>query len=238
MKPFADMHIHMLPGVDDGAKTMEDALKILDAARRDGTKAFCLTPHFYPGMFGDNHEAVKEVYRQFVRTASERFPDVRFCLGNELRYNPNCLSWLQQGICRTMNDTSCVLVDFAENEEASAIENAVYRLLNGGFQPILAHVERYRRLRRDCGDIHQFSRAGALIQIDGPSVFGGWGAFAKRRSRKLIERGFVDLVGSDAHDTAQRPPQLSQVYTYIKQTCGEDYADAVLCENAISLLQI
>ena len=238
MKEFADIHIHLLPGVDDGAKNMEDAVKMLEAAKRDGTTVFCLTPHFHPGMFGNNHEAVMRSFQELRIIAEEQFPEVQLYLGNELRYSPNCLSWLQQEMCLTMNGTDCVLVDFMEDEDQKVITDAVYRLLNAGYQPILAHVERYRSLRRDCREILQYKNAGALIQIDGFSLFGGWGVSAKLRSRRLIEHKLVDLVCSDAHGIGARPPQLSQAYEYIKQRCGEKYADSILYENAKNCLQI
>lgn len=238
MKGFADIHIHMLPGVDDGAKTMEDAVKMLKAACHAGTKVFCLTPHFYPGIFGNNHEAVMEAFQRLRAIAGERFPEVQLYLGNELRYSPNCLSWLEQGTCLTLNGTENVLVDFAEDEDEKTITAAVYRLLNTGFRPILAHVERYRSLRRDCREVLQYRSVGALIQVDGFSLFGGCGMSARIRSRRLIERRLVDLVCSDAHGIATRPPDLSQAYEFIRQRCGEEYADAVLFENAKKCLQI
>ncbi len=238
MKSFADIHIHMLPGVDDGAKTMEDALKMLDAARQDGTEIFCLTPHFHPGAFGNNREQVEESYRAFCSAAKEKAPELRLLLGNELRYHPNCLAWIDQGLCRTMNGTSYILVDFSEFEDDKTICTAVYKLLNGGYRPILAHAERYRNLHRDFREIRQFINAGVLIQIDGPSLFGGWGMSAKSRSRRLIKERLVDLVSSDAHDLTARPPQLSHAYEYVCSCCGESYADDLFRNNAMFILEI
>lgn len=238
MKAFADIHIHMLPGVDDGARTMEDALKILDAACRDGTDLFCLTPHFSPGMFGDKHGSITETFSAFCRVAKEKHPEVSILLGNELRYNPNCLPWLDQGLCRTMNGTSYVLVDFSEYEERQLIIDAMYKLLNGGYRPILAHAERYRSLHRDFREIIQFQSAGALIQIDANSLFGGWGILSKGRSRNMIETRLADLVCSDAHNLTDRPPQLSHAYAYVRQRCGEEYADDIFSNNARTLLGI
>lgn len=238
MKPFADIHIHMLPGVDDGAKSLEDALQMLEAASRDGTDLFCLTPHFHPGMFGNNHDRIEQSFREFCSAAQQKVPGTMLLLGNELRFHPNCLAWIDQGLCRTMNGTSYVLVDFSEYEDDKVICSAVYKLLNGGYRPILAHAERYRNLHRDFREIRQFINAGVLIQIDGPSLFGGWGMSAKMRSRRLIKARLVDLVCSDAHDLNARPPQLSNAYAFVSSCCGEEYADDIFSNNARALLEI
>lgn len=239
IKPcFSDIHIHMLPGVDDGARSAEESRGMLDAACRDGTRVFCLTPHFHPGYFGDNRAAVEKTYGELAAYAREKYPDVRLCLGSELRYAPNSVDWLNQGLCHTMNNTRYVLIDFSERVEIPVVTDAVYRLLNAGYMPILAHVERYGKLHADFRELMQYRECGAVIQIDGPSLFGAWGFQARQRSRRLIDRQLVDLVCSDAHGTENRPPQLSPSFEYITQRCGEAYADAVCRANALQYLEI
>lgn len=237
-KQFSDIHIHMLPGVDDGARSETDSRDMLEVAYKDGTRVFCLTPHFHPGFFGDNRSAVEKAYQDLRSYALDHYPDLRLFLGNEIRYSPNCVDWLNSGYCRTLNDTRNVLIDFSENVERTVITDAVYRLLNAGYTPVIAHVERYVNLHGDFREVLQYRECGALIQIDGPSLFGGWGFCARQRSRRLIEKQLVDLVCSDAHGTKVRPPQLSPSYEYILQRCGESYANDTCFSNALTLLEI
>ena len=234
---FSDIHIHMLSGVDDGAKTETESQDMLDMAYRDGTRVFCLTPHFHPGFFGDNRAASEKAFDSLSSYAREKYPDAKLLLGNELRYSPNCVEWLNQGHCRTMNNTRFALVDFSESVERTVVTDAVYRLLNAGYTPILAHVERYGSLHKDFREIRQYKECGAVIQIDGPSIFGEWGFQARQRSRRLLEARLVDLVCSDAHGTTRRVPQLSASYEYVLQHCGESYAEAVCSSNALKILE-
>lgn len=109
---FADIHTHLLSGVDDGAKDEDEMLAILDAAYQSGTRLLCCTPHFHPGYWGHNRERSAAAYDRLTAAARDRYPDLRLHLGNELRYSPECVSWLRDGDCRTLGQTRCVLVDF------------------------------------------------------------------------------------------------------------------------------
>ncbi len=231
---YSDMHIHALYGVDDGAKTEEMMLAMVDAEYQDGVRFLCLTPHYHPGYFGDNRDAVLRAYEQLCRTAEVRWPDLKLGLGNELRYDRGCLSWLRDGLCHTMNGTNYVLVDFIEDEENGRIHQALDRLLNAGYTPILAHAERYSRMKEQ--DIREFRENGVLIQVDTQSLFRGFGFFIQRRCKTLLKSRLVDLAGSDAHDLSRRPPGISDFSKAIGNLCGKDYAAAICSANTAHAL--
>ena len=231
---YSDMHIHALYGVDDGAKTEEMMLAMVDAEYQDGVRFLCLTPHYHPGYFGDNRDAVLRAYEQLCRTAEVRWPDLKLGLGNELRYDRGCLSWLRDGLCHTMNGTNYVLVDFIEDEENGRIHQALDRLLNAGYTPILAHAERYSRMKEQ--DIREFRENGVLIQVDTQSLFRDFGFFIQRRCKTLLKSRLVDLAGSDAHDLSRRPPGISDFSKAIGNLCGKDYAAAICSANTAHAL--
>lgn len=232
---FADIHIHLLCGADDGAENEEQMRKILDAAYADGTRIICATPHFHPGYFGDNRAAVEAAFEK-LKAYAEKYEDLKLYLGNELRYSPNCLDWLQSGECRTINGSRYLLVDFAENADEDYIVTSVLKLLNAGYKPILAHTERYESFHRDLGEIQRLKECGVLIQLDAQSPFGGWGKGAKKRSKKLLEHYLVDLVASDAHDTFERPPQMSECFNYVANKYGADYANSIFLKNPCDIV--
>ena len=231
---YSDMHIHALFGVDDGAKTAEMMLAMVDAEYQDGVRFLCLTPHEHPGYFGDNRDAVLRAYEQLCCTAEVRWPDLKLGLGNELRYDRGCLSWLRDGLCHTMNGTVYVLVDFLEDEENGRIHQALDQLLNAGYTPILAHAERYSKLKER--DIHEFRENGILIQVDTQSLFRGFGFFIQRRCKALLKARLVDFAGSDAHDLIRRPPGISDFSKAIGNLCGKDYAAAICSANTAHAL--
>lgn len=89
---LADIHIHLLFGVDDGAKDEDEMHAILDAAYQTGTRVLCCTPHFHPGYFGDNYGKVNAAFERLSSYVQKTYPDMALYLGNELRYEPECVT--------------------------------------------------------------------------------------------------------------------------------------------------
>lgn len=224
---YADIHIHALFGVDDGARTEADMFRIVDAAYMDGARMLCLTPHFHPGYFGDNRKKTAEAFKILRQYAGENHSDLELYLGNELRYSKGCLSWLDDGACRTLGESNHVLVDFSQGEGMKTIIGGLERLLNGGYVPILAHVERYTALRGKKQILRELHGNGVLLQVDSQSVFGGFGLGTCRWARGILNEKMADIVASDAHDLRSRPPGLDRSFRYIEKKCGAEYAAAV-----------
>ena len=234
---FADIHIHALSGVDDGAKTEAEMRAMVDASYADGVRLLCVTPHFHPGYFGENGALADRAYEKLEAYVRQRYGDLELFRGNELRYSGDCVSWLDGGQCRTLNGTRFVLVDFSEGEEARRIANGLDRLLNGGYRPVLAHVERYRSLFGKLREIQSYCDNGVLLQMDTQSPLGGFGFRVRQQSRELLARGMLDLVCSDGHDTKRRPPQMSECCRYIQKKVGPEYAQLVCYDNGARILR-
>ena len=232
---FCDIHSHLLYGVDDGAETEKQMQSILDAAYADGVRTICATPHYHPGYFGDNTEAVDIAFRR-LKEYAVKYPDLALCLGNELRYGRGFDEWIKSGACRSLNGSRYVLIDFLEHDRADYIVDSTLRVLNAGYTPILAHAERYESFHRDMREIEYLRSCGVVMQVDSASPFGGWGAGSKIRSRRIIKAQLADLVASDAHNTRSRPPNLSGCYEYVKDKCGRAYADSLFIRNPRMIL--
>lgn len=232
---FADLHNHSLWGVDDGAKTEQEMFAMVDAAYADGMEAICLTPHFHPGHFGIHNEGIEQAFDVLTRYAAEKYPDLRLYLGNELRCSGECLSWLESGICRTLNDSDHVLVDFYEGESERMIIRGLQRLMSAGYKPVLAHAERYRDL--SLRTVWELNRNGIWIQIDVQSLFGVYGLGARMRSREMLKKKLVSIVATDAHGMGRRSPILSRGYRAVEQKYGSAYAEALFLKNPLKLLE-
>ena len=137
----------------------------------------------------------------------------------------------------TFNGTRYVLVDFSETAPEKVIGNGLHALLNSGYIPILAHVERYRSLHGKIPAIQSFWHDGVVIQADTQSLFRGFGLLIQRQCRKLLSLGLIDLFSSDAHNCTSRPPEMLGCFNYISKKYGADYAVTLCCNNAIRLLR-
>lgn len=234
LSQYADIHIHALCGVDDGAVDEETMRRMIDMSWADGTRLICFTPHWHPALFSDNRERVDAAYRLAQAYVAERQYDLRLALGNELRYADNCVEWLREGLCRTLNGTRYVLVDFGEDEPLRNIIKGLNRLLSAGYKPILAHAERYNAMRGD--ELRHLRADGVRVQLDAASITGGFGLACKRRARRFLAGDLVDLISSDAHDTHRRTPLLSEAREWVEHRISESYAEALFYRNALHIV--
>lgn len=234
---YADIHNHILFGVDDGARTEAEMRQILDASYADGTRCICFTPHYHPGYFGDHQEQIATAFDLAKQYAAKHYPDLTLRLGNELRYERSFKSWLEQGRCRTLNDAGYLLVDFLYSESVDNITEAMLCVLNAGYKPVLAHVERYEKFHRSLKEIERLKSWGVVLQLDAQSLLGGLGWGSKTRGRRLLDAYLIDLIASDAHDLSQRPPQLSACYDYVSNRCGREYAEDLFWYNPLHILK-
>lgn len=238
---FADIHSHILYGVDDGAKDQAEMLAIVGQAYRSGTRLLCCTPHFHPGYWGDNVRCSAAAYEKLQSAARKLYPELQLYLGNELRYAPECVSWLESGICRTLGQSRCVLVDFSADATERQIESGLATLLNAGYTPILAHAERYRAFHGKLDRLRAFRRNSIILQADVQSLFRGFGFSVQRQCKRMLADGLIDLFSSDAHDCTARPPEMNVCFDYISKKYGRACAEALcwgaaeqlLCGNAV-----
>lgn len=233
---FVDIHNHILFGVDDGARSEAEMYRMIDASYADGVRHLCFTPHYHPGYFGDHQTQLVKAFELAKQYGSKHYENLRLYLGNELRYERSCFEWLKAGKLRTLNDTEYLLVDLLYPESADNILDAMLRVLNAGYTPVLAHVERYESFHRDMREIDRLKSWGVILQVDAQSPLGGLGHGSKVRARRLLEAGAVDLIASDAHDLTQRPPQLADCFAFVSKKYGANYASHLFWEEPLRIL--
>lgn len=229
MEGFVDLHCHILPGVDDGAGDMADALALIDMALADGTRALVLTPH-YRGRFRQNTpEQLQAVFMELRQRASDR---MALYLANEAGYERELTDKLAEGRVLTLNGSRYVLLELPVDITATQAQNAVREVADQAFVPILAHVERYDAFARNKFLIDRVLDMGALIQINADSVMGEQGFGTKRFCHWLLKSRRAHFVASDAHDLKYRPPKLRACHDHVSKKYGEEYAAALFRENA------
>lgn len=234
MAQFIDIHCHLLPGVDDGAQTPEQALALLQMAREDGTAAVVLTPH-YRGKYRQN---TPTQLRNALRSLQAIAPkDMALYLGNEIAYEKDIGEKMTEQKILSINDGQFVLLEFDFSTTCYQAADAVSELLGSGYTPIIAHMERYDAFVKNREFVDILLHQGALIQINADSVLGRWGFSVKRFCHWLLKSRRAHFIASDAHDLNDRPPKLSECFNYIQKKYGPDYAAALFWENARVVLE-
>ncbi len=230
-KGYVDIHSHIIPGVDDGARTMEESVDMLKVAYEQGVRTMYATPHFGSGKEKYDKGLLLEKYEVLKEEALGIGEEgIKLILGNELYYNHSSVEALQKGEAFTMGGTRYVLVEFAFGIGYSELYKGLQRLLNEGYRPILAHIERYYCLFRQTSEIMSLRELGVLFQINVASViprFSGEASFC----RKLIKEGYIHFLGSDCHHIDWRPPVMSDGIEVLSKKTPDKYMDRLLYKN-------
>lgn len=173
MKGLYDIHCHILPGVDDGARNMEESLWMLNKEYQEGVRHVILTPHFRYDMFEPHMNIVTRQFMQLRRAAMNIGDEgMRLYLGCELHSSMDMVECLKKGRRLTLAGSRYVLVEFSNGDEKNYIEERVRSLLMNGFIPIIAHVERYKATRNDIGFLTELKDMGAHIQVNADTISG------------------------------------------------------------------
>jgi protein-tyrosine phosphatase len=234
---YYDIHCHILPYVDDGSKSIDMSRDMIRIAYENGIRHIVLTPHYMIGRFELTREEIYDKYCLFVERIQDEFPDIEFFFGREVFFGEEISEKLEDKIISTLNDTDYVLVEFHPTAAASYIAESLYKIENSGLTPILAHIERYPDLFNDVNMVEQIIESGAYVQVNASSVAGKLGNGVKRQIIKLMKKGFVHFVATDAHSNRSRAPYLEECVKYIRKKLGDDYVEMLLTDNPRKMLK-
>jgi len=204
-----DLHSHILPGVDDGVATLEDARALARAVLADGATAIAATPHVrddWPTSADRMEEGVAALRQDFAEQGIE----LEVLTGGELSLDR--LTTLDTDELRRFSlggSRRYVLVEFPYTGWPLGLESAIHDLGAAGLTPLLAHPERNRTIQEEPERLERALGAGALVQVTASSVDGRGSTAARAAARRLLELGFVHVLASDAHDPAVREAGLS-----------------------------
>ena len=193
-----DLHSHLIPGIDDGSKSLENSLAMLKRFYELGYKKVITTPHvmsdFYkntPEIILDGLEKVKKIIKDNhlnieVEAAAEYYLDYHF---EELIKEKNIL---------TFGD-NYVLFELSFSHEPNRVKEVIFNLQNQGYKPIMAHVERYPYYFFDFEKIEDLKNRGCLIQLNINSLSGEYGPAVRKMAEQMIDKDLIDVIGSDCH---------------------------------------
>lgn len=226
-----DVHSHIIPKVDDGADSLETAMLLLKREYQDGVRTIYLTPHFRKNMFETSEEEIIKAYHKVKLAAKKEFPELTLFLGCEFHASMDMTDILKQSKCKTMGNSSYVLIEFSQKDGFQYIQERCYTLLSNGYEPIIAHAERYPILYKKMDYLEQLAEMGVWIQINADSILGLNGLKMKWFCRKLVKMGLLHLVGSDAHNMENRQPLMRKCAAYLEKSLGQEYAHEILIKN-------
>lgn len=234
-----DLHTHILPDIDDGAQSWEEALEMAQMAADAGTEILAATCH--ANLPGDRsrdfccyYRKELDKFRQLLKL--EGIP-VKVLEGMEIFAGENIFSDLEEGRLLTLNRSRYVLVEFALDTPASYIYHILDRMLERQYVPVIAHPERYRCVQQTPVHVYEWYYMGTVIQINKGSVFGRFGQRAEQTVHSLLRHCLVDIAVSDAHSPVRRTTDMSNLYEQLAIVYGSGCPKLLLKENPRRILE-
>lgn len=233
-----DIHTHIMPGVDDGAKNLDMAIRILEQAASTGTREVILTPHCAPayGFFNYDGDMLAHVFHKLHREVERR--NIPICIhpGMEIlfegRKNFLCHKEEYYPLC----GSRYFLIEYFFDVPGEIFLEGIDTVKEVGYEPIVAHPERYHVVQQDCiknqGELLvEAGNRGVLFQINKGSLSGKNGEKARQTAEWLLKQNIVDFVASDAHDSQRRTSRLDHVASYIRKKYGKDREKRLFHKN-------
>ncbi len=237
-----DIHLHVIPAMDDGAINMNMALNMADLAVQGGTDVIVATPHadldndraYFENYFGDTFYRRLNAFRNALER--ERIP-LQVLSGQEIFMHRDTMDKIEDGLLISLNHSDYYLVEFEFDEDPAIMEIRLMNLLNKGCIPIIAHPERYYAIQEEPRWIYNWGHAGCQIQINKGSVLGRFGDECKQTADYMLDHGLVTCIASDAHSDRFRTPYMGDVQDYMEDYYSFEYAKKLLYDNPLKILE-
>jgi len=228
-----DIHTHILPGIDDGARTVEESLMLLEMAASQGIEAVVATPHDLRQRTYDDLMKRTEELQIKIR---EQLPDFNLYTGQETFYHDSLPDRLAEHRAWTLNGSPYVLVEFDPGVSYLQMHRGIRKLLDYGYWPVLAHVERYACLR-DEGNLEDLLKCRCRLQMNFDSLKGSFLSMEARWCRKQILMGRIFLLGTDMHRLDFRPPDIREPLKWLDGHVDPLEVKRLVHDNAQSILE-
>ena len=195
---YVDIHSHLLPGIDDGAKTFEDTLELSTGLLNIGFSQFITTPHIYQNVWDNTKEQIEEVEMTTKLDLKKNGSSIPFQAAAEYLLNDHFIKLCQAGEILPLKD-KYVLVEISYTNPPIQLYSIIFDLRVAGYTPVLAHPERYVYYHYDFDEYLKLKKAGCYFQLNLLAVTGYYGEGITKIAEKLLQKGMYDFVGSDVH---------------------------------------
>lgn len=231
---ICDIHTHILPGVDDGAQTTQQAVQMIANAVASNVEYLVVTPHCNrPGMTED--PCLQKRFEKLCGEASHL--PVKLAMGAEVHVTQQLPARLRKGEFPTINGSRYLLTEFPFHWEKEGFVPVLESILRLGYVPVVAHPERYEALWEAPEMVDRWLELGCHIQLTAGSVVGKYGNRVHKTAGFLLKNGMACCVASDAHGTARRNNNLLEVQSYLSLYYSKQCAKALLWDNPMKILR-
>ena len=193
-----DVHSHLIPGIDDGVKTLAESIDLIKYFERLGYKKLITTPHIMSDTYPNTPEIIQNGLKKVKEEVEKNGIDLEIEAAAEYYYDEHFLQLIQDKNILTFSGNH-VLFEFSFASKPKGVKNLIFELKSNGYIPVLAHFERYPYYHGDLNFVKSLREQGVKIQLNLVSFSGRYGKSVTKQAKALVNAGLVDVVGSDCH---------------------------------------
>lgn len=232
-----DIHSHLLFGIDDGSRAIEESAYIIRNLYKIGYTDIILTPHY---INGSSYSSKKEnnldlLKRLKVELIKKNIP-INLYLGNEIYIDSDILKLLKNGIISSLNDSKYLLIELPMSGENEIYYDVFLDLINMGYKVILAHPERYISFQKDFSKVYELNDLGVLFQCNIGSILGDYGHNAKKTIKRLLKENLITFMGTDIHHNKSDYDFVEKAKKKFKKYITDDEINNIFENNAKRIL--
>jgi protein-tyrosine phosphatase len=230
-----DIHSHILPGLDDGAQNLGQAIEMAKAAVHEGIHTVIATPHHANGKFLNEAADVRNAVSLLNNELQERCIPLEILPGQEIRVYNGLLDDIYNKSLMALHDSKYILIELPPAYIPESLDELLHELQVMGLTPIIAHPERNQEIVEDPDKLYKLVGQGALSQVTSHSLTGQFGRKIQKVSVELCRSNLAHVIASDSHNVTQRPFALGEAYQVIDRELGPDVSE-IYRNNAVHII--
>ena len=231
-----DLHSHILPGVDDGAQSFDEAIAMAKIAVADGIEVMACTPHFMPGLYDNNAADIRARTAQLNAQLVSQGINLALVVGGDAHIRPDFVNALQSGSILSLHDSRYVLFEPPHVSMPQRFEELLFNVKMSGYVPILTHPERFKWIENNYEIFQNLARNGVWMQLTAGSLTGRFGKRSKYWAQRMLAEGLVSIIATDAHNVTSRPPLLAEAVIAAQAEVGLDEARHLVVTRPLCVL--
>jgi protein-tyrosine phosphatase len=223
-----DLHCHILPGIDDGSKSLEMSLEMARIAVDDGIEVLACTPHIYPGLYMNATQGIVAARDQLQAALDENGIPLKLTTGADVHLVPGLLDGLRAGTIPSLHHTRYLLLEPSHHVAPPHFSESVFQLVAAGYVPVITHPERLTWVEDHYQVFADLVKQGCWMQLTAGSLTGAFGARAQYWAEKFLDDGLTHILATDAHSTGRRCPRMSQAREIAARMLGPEEAELLV----------
>lgn len=235
-EPFVDIHCHLIPGIDDGAKSWQEALTMAEIAVADGVTTVVVTPHQLGTYSHNDGHLIRQRCQELQQQLDDHHIPLRVAPGADVRIDETMLAGLRSGRVLTLADRNKHVLLELPHELYFPLDGVLSGLNDFGVTGILSHPERNQGLLREPQEVQRLVELGCLMQVTAGSLTGTFGAACQQMAEWMLAQDLVHFLATDAHGARSRRPLMSRAFEFVAAFVNEQAALDVCCRNPAAVV--